>query len=77
MGEIMDDKDRKDFNELKGDVRDIYANQNELGEDMHDIKTNHLPHINLKINITLGGLVFIAIMIAILGCMIAWGVGII
>jgi len=35
-----------------------------------DILKNHLPHLNLKLNITLGGLVFIAIMIAILGIII-------
>ena len=31
---------------------------------------NDLPHLNIKLNITLGGLVFIAIMIAILGIVV-------
>ena len=35
-----------------------------------DILKNHLPHFNMKLNMTLGGLVFIGIMITILGIII-------
>lgn len=58
------------------EITDIRILQNEQAETLQEIKTNHLPHLNLKINITLGGLVFIAIMIALLGCMIAWAMGV-
>lgn len=40
-----------------------------------DIIKNHLPHLNMKLNITLGGLVFIAIMIAVLGIVVTLVVG--
>lgn len=75
MGDNMDKQDRKEIEELKNEVKGLSFNFNGLSKIVKDIKENHLKHLNLKINITLAGLAFIAIMIAILGCMIAWGVG--
>ena len=42
-----------------------------LWDTLHHIVGNDLPHLNLKLNMTLGGLIFIAIMIAVLGIMVA------
>ena len=68
----MNGQDRKDIDGLKTDVNDLYACYNDLGESVDEIKTNHLPHLNMKVNFVLGGLAFIGVMIAILGCMIAF-----
>ena len=59
----MNKKERSDIDILKKDV-------GECRVLVQDILTNHLPHLNLKLNITLGGLIFIALMIAILGVIV-------
>jgi len=51
--------------------QDIPIHYNDVSEQLSEIKGNHLKHLNLKINVTLSGLVFIAIMLTILGIMIA------
>ena len=65
----------KSCKDTKIDILDLYACNNDVAESLHEIKTNHLRHLNLKINVTLGGLAFIGIMIALLGCMIAFWKG--
>ena len=64
---------------LKDDINDLYGCYNDVSESLDEIKNNHLVHleakcklVNLKANVTIAGLAFIAIMIAILGCMIAF-----
>jgi len=66
---------------VKGD-EDLYACYNEVAESLHEIKTNHLAHLDAKIDkaifrssVSIGGLAFIAVMIALLGCMIAFWAG--
>ena len=78
----MNKQDRKDVQGLDSRMKDMEIMQNETSEQLYEIRTNHLEHLwnkvkllNLKINTALGGLVFIAIMIAILGCMIAFWKG--
>ena len=59
----MNKKERSDIDILKKDV-------GECRVLVQEILDNHLPHLNLKLNITLGGLIFIALMIAILGVIV-------
>ena len=59
----MNKKERSDIETLNKDVAELRGNVIEILE-------NHLPHLNLKLNITLGGLIFIALMIAILGIIV-------
>jgi len=64
------EKNRKEMTlKEKVDALDIRLLNCEQG--VENIITNHLYHLNIKVNVTLGGLAFIAIMIAILGVMIA------
>ena len=50
---------------------DVQVNYNDVSERLYEIKSNDLWHLNLKINVTLSGLVFICILLAILSIMIA------
>ena len=73
--------------ELRKDVDLIFATQcdqcemlDEVKTTVKEIKDNHLTHLNMKVDkslfrsgVTLGGLAFIGIMIAILGVMITLG----
>ena len=75
MGDDMDKQDCKEIEELKNEVKGLSLNFDGLSKLVKDIKDNHLKHLNLKINITLGGLLFIAIMIAILGVVVVLVMG--
>ena len=66
----MTENENKQLGVLETRVKGVEINLDELSKQVKIIRDNDLPHLNLKLNITLGGLVFIAIMIAILGIII-------
>ena len=63
-GDEMSQLEKDDIETLKKDVAESRGHIKEILE-------NHLPHLNFKLNLTLGGLIFIALMISILGIMVA------
>ena len=56
----------------RNEIKKLGVRIGNLEKAVEKILKNHLPHLNMKLNITLGGLVFIAVMIALLACMIAF-----
>ena len=82
----MNDLDRKRLDAVEEEVREVYIVVSDVAGDVYEIKTNHLHDIDEKLvecgvkvdkslfrsAVTIGGLAFIGVMIAILGCMVAF-----
>ena len=71
----MNESENRRLDVLETRVKALEINLDELSKQVKKIRENDLPHLNLKLNITLGGLVFIAIMIAILGVVVTVVIG--
>ena len=61
---------KEDLTDVKKDVRDLYAVSNKSSEDIYDMKTNHLPHIEAS-------LTALNVKQRIMGRVIGWGLAII
>ena len=61
---------KEDLTDVKKDVRDLYAVSNKSSEDIHDMKNNHLPHIEAALSA-------LNVKQRIMGRVIGWGLAII